>query len=57
MELKNQKLSDEKFFAERKEVLSQWETGKGVDFDEAVAYQKSIAPEKRFGKANQGCRG
>ncbi len=48
MELKNQKLSDEKFFAERKEVLSQWETGKGVDFDEAVAYQKSIAPEKRF---------
>lgn len=48
MELKNQKISEDQFFAERKEVLAQWETGKGVDFEEAVAYQKSIAPEKRF---------
>jgi len=48
MELKNQKISEDQFFAERKEVLAQWETGKGVDFEEAVVYQKSIAPEKRF---------
>ena len=48
MELKNQKISEDQFFAERKEVLAQWETGKGVDFEEAVAYQKSRAPEKRF---------
>lgn len=48
MELKNRKISEDRFFAERKEVLAQWETGKGVDFEEAVAYQKSIAPEKRF---------
>ncbi len=48
MEIKNIKLSDEAFFAQRKEVLAQWPTGKGVDFDEAVAYQKSIAAEKRF---------
>ena len=48
MELKNQKISEDQFFAEKKEVLAQWETGKGVDFEEAVAYQKSIAPEKRF---------
>ena len=37
MELKNQKISEDQFFAERKEVLAQWETGKGVDFEEAGA--------------------
>ena len=49
MEVKNVKLSDDQFFAERKEVLNQWTTGKNVDFDEAVKYQKEIASEKRFG--------
>jgi len=49
MDLKNLKLSDDAFFAERKEVLTQWPTGKDVDLDEAVAYQKSIPAEKRFG--------
>ncbi|POY36623.1 methylaspartate mutase subunit E [Solitalea longa] len=49
MEIKNQKLSNDDFFAERKEVLQQWPTGKDVDFDEAVAYQKSIPAKKRFG--------
>lgn len=49
MEIKNVKLSNDKFFAERKEVLEQWPTGKGVDFDEAVKYQQSIPSEKRFG--------
>lgn len=49
MEVKNRKLSDDAFFAERKEILTHWPTGADVDFEEAVAYQKSIAPEKRFG--------
>ncbi|MDH6311090.1 methylaspartate mutase epsilon subunit [Dysgonomonas sp. PFB1-18] len=49
MEIKNTKLSNDDFFAERKEVLEQWPTGKGVDFDEAVKYQKAIPTEKRFG--------
>ncbi len=49
MEIKNQKLTDDAFFAERKEVLQQWPTGKDVDFEEAVAYQKSIPLSKRFG--------
>lgn len=49
MEVTNKKLSDDVFFAERKEVLEQWPTGKGVDFEEAVAYQKSIADDRRFG--------
>jgi len=53
MDLKNQKLSNDAFFAERKEVLTQWPTGKDVDLDEAVAYQKSIPAEKRFGNKLQ----
>lgn len=50
MEISNKKLTNDAFFAERKEVLEHWPTGAGVDFDEAVAYQKSIPKEKRFGE-------
>ena len=49
MKIRNKKLSNDAFFAERKEVLNQWPTGKDIDFEEAVAYQKSIPAEKRFG--------
>ena len=50
MTLKNEKLSKDAFFKEREEVLQQWPTGKGVNFDEAVEYQRAILPEKRFGE-------
>lgn len=30
-------------------MLKQWPTGQGVDFDDAVKYQKAIADAKRFG--------
>ncbi|MDY6121588.1 MAG: methylaspartate mutase subunit E [Porphyromonas sp.] len=53
MEIKNKKLSDDVFFAERKEVLQHWPTGAGVNFEEAVEYQKSIAKDKRFGNKLQ----
>ena len=49
MKIRNKKLSNDAFFAERKEVLNHWPTGKDIDFEEAVAYQKSIPTEKRFG--------
>ncbi len=49
MEISNKKLTNDAFFAERKEILGHWHTGKDVDFEEAVAYQKSIPQEKRFG--------
>lgn len=50
MKITNKKLTNDAFFAERKEILEHWHTGKDVDFDEAVAYQKSIPDEKRFGQ-------
>ena len=49
MKITNTMLSDDKFLEERKEVLRQWKTGEFVDFDEVIAYQKSIPSEKRFG--------
>lgn len=49
MKIKNQKLSDEAFFSEREEVLKQWPTGKGVDLQDAIAYQQAIPLMKRFG--------
>jgi methylaspartate mutase epsilon subunit len=48
MTLKNEKLSNDLFHSIRKDVLTHWETGKDVNFEEAVAYQKSIPAEKRF---------
>ena len=49
MELRNKKLPEDVFFAEREDVLAQWPTGGNVNFEEAVAYQKAITPAKRFG--------
>nr|WP_250230282.1 methylaspartate mutase subunit E [Anaeropeptidivorans aminofermentans] len=48
MELKNEKLSDDYFYSMQKEVQNSWVTGKDLNFEEAVAYQKSIPTEKRF---------
>lgn len=48
--LRNEKISEGDFLAERKEVLQQWPTGKDVDFQEAVDYQRRIPQEKRFGE-------
>ncbi|KGL53805.1 MULTISPECIES: methylaspartate mutase subunit E [Porphyromonas] len=48
MEVKNVRIPEDVFMKEREEVLKQWPTGAGVNFDEAVEYQKRIAPEKRF---------
>ncbi len=50
MEIRNKKVPNDLFFAERKEVLKQWPTGDGVDFDEVVKYQSAIPDTKRFGK-------
>lgn len=48
MQLVNRKWSEEEFFNERRQVLAGWPTGREVDLDEAVAYQKSIPAAKRF---------
>ena len=50
MDLKNKRIPEADFAALRKEVLTQWPTGKDVDLEEAVAYQKAIPENRVFGK-------
>jgi methylaspartate mutase epsilon subunit len=50
----NKKMPLNEFMALREEVLKQWVTGKEVDLNEAIAYQKAIKESKRFSyKLNQ----
>ena len=48
MEIQNKKLSDEVFFKEREEVLTQWPTGKDVNLEEAIAYHKAMPQSRNF---------
>ena len=49
MDIQNKRIPDEEFARLRQEVLTLWHTGKDVDLEEAVAYQKAIPAEQRFG--------
>ena len=46
--IKNKKLDDDVFTAQRKEVLSMWHTGKEVDLEEAIIYNKSLPEGKNM---------
>jgi len=48
MELKNERWSDEEFFAEREKVLSLWPTGPEIDLAEVTEYLSQIPPEKNY---------
>lgn len=50
IEIKNKKWSDDEFYKVRQEVLATWETGKEVNLEEAIAYQKSLPEHKIFSK-------
>lgn len=53
----NKKMPLNEFLALREEVLKQWVTGKEVDLNEAIAYQKAIKESKRFSyKLNQAVK-
>lgn len=48
--LQNKKWTEEEFFEVRKEVLAQWPTGKDVDLQEAIDYNKKLPEHKNFAK-------
>ncbi len=50
MDIQNKRLTDEQFYSERKEVLSQWHTGKEVNLEEAIAYHKAMPENRKFSK-------
>ncbi len=50
LRVRNKKIDDELLMKKRREELDKWPTGKEVDFDEAVAYQKSLPDSKIWWK-------
>ena len=48
MELTVRQMDAEEFERQRQEVLGQWETGKDVNFAEAIAYHKALPKRKIF---------
>lgn len=50
MNVSNDKLDWKEFEGMREEVLTMWPTGREVDLDEAVEYQKSISDKKNYTK-------
>jgi methylaspartate mutase epsilon subunit len=52
IKVKQQRIDEDVFLNKlRPEVLSPWPTGRDVDLDEAIAYQKSLPDDKNFTKA------
>jgi methylaspartate mutase epsilon subunit len=51
IKVKQQRIDDATFAKMRKEVLSAWPTGKDVDLDDAIEYQKKLPDSKNFTKA------
>ena len=50
MDIQNKRISDQEFETLRREILTQWPTGKDVDLDEAVAYHKAMPASRLFSK-------
>lgn len=48
--ISSKRVDDELLMRKRREELDKWPTGKEVDFDEAVAYQKSLPDSKIWWK-------
>ena len=48
--VENRRIDEEKMMRKRKEWLADWPTGKEVDFDDAIAYQKSLPDSKVWWK-------
>jgi methylaspartate mutase epsilon subunit len=50
LRVSNKRVDDDILMKKRREDLDKWPTGKEVDFDEAVAYQKSLPDSKIWWK-------
>ncbi len=50
IKVKQQRIDEDVFMEKHKEVLAIWPTGKEVDLEEAVEYQKALPDSKKFHK-------
>ena len=48
MKIQNKKINEDDFLRQRKKVLAMWPTGRDVDLDEAIVYQKNIPSHKNL---------
>jgi methylaspartate mutase epsilon subunit len=54
--VRQKRIDEDKFLEMRKEVLAEWPTGKEVDLDEAVEYQRNLPATKNFTKVTEKLR-
>ena len=52
-EVKQKRIDEDLFLKMRKDVLSLWPTGKEVDLDDGIAYQKNLPESKNFLKITE----
>jgi methylaspartate mutase epsilon subunit len=52
IKLRNKKIDEKLFLQMHKKVLAEWPTGKEVDLDEAVAYNRALPDSKNFMKVS-----
>jgi methylaspartate mutase epsilon subunit len=57
LRVSNKRIDDDVLMKKRREELDRWPTGKEVDFDEAVAYQKNLPDSKIWWKVMVKLRG
>lgn len=53
IEVKQKRIDEDQFLKMRKDVLSLWPTGKEVDLEEGIEYQKNLPESKNFMKITQ----
>jgi methylaspartate mutase epsilon subunit len=53
LKVKQKRIDEDQFLKMRVDVLSMWPTGKEVDLDEAVAYQRNLPESKNFMKITE----
>jgi methylaspartate mutase epsilon subunit len=56
LEVRNKRIDEGEFLELRKDVLSLWPTGKEVDLDDGVAYQRNLPESKNFMKITEKLR-
>ena len=54
--IRNKRIDEDHFLKMREKELSLWPTGKEVDLEEAIEYQKNLPDSKNFCKVTQGLR-
>ena len=56
VDVSNKRIDEDDFMKMREDVLSTWPTGKEVDLDEAIEYQRNLPDTKNFCKVTQRLR-